>query len=125
MSKMVAKTIPQGEDKTAIQLEEDGVPLAHIILDPPELEQFIDQLQLARAALSDAVPSDLDIGTRLAVQIDPRWAVRHDPDRDMKVLALRHPGLGWMGFLLPLHEAEAMAKVLSQSASPDNTGGAE
>jgi hypothetical protein len=100
--------------QVTIQIEENDVPLAHAIFDPPELEQLIHQLAMERVKLKDEVAMELDPGTRLPTLVDPAWRV--DSRNGMKALALRHPGLGWLSFGLPSHSAQELAQLL---ASPD------
>ena len=49
---------------------------------------------------------------RLEAVVDPRW--RTEPYYTLKgvMLALRHPGHGWVSFLLPPAEALALGKSL-------------
>lgn len=77
----------------------------------PELDTLVRTLADLRALMSDPVPRTLDPGARLTVLSDPAWQVKPPAPgtgRDVAVLALRHPGLGWLGFLLPQLEAAAL-----------------
>jgi hypothetical protein len=94
-------------------------------LDAAEIEALIDQLAVARAALAPMVPADVDPGTRVRVLSDPRWVIPADDQYDGRVLALRHPGLGWLGFLFPRPEALQVARWLvhgfEKARAPDGT----
>ena len=115
---MVVKSFVSEDRRTVtVLMEESGVALGHVIWEAPELEQFIGQLAEARARLADEVAAELDPGSRLVAIIDPAWRVPA-PHESGKVLCLRHPGLGWLGFLLPWLEAKKLALFLSSDDPP-------
>lgn len=81
-------------------------------LDSAEAEQLIEMLMDKRLELADEVAREIDPGTRLPVLVDPVWRApgfRLDKGR---ILALRHPGLGWLSFCFPDKEAEKIAETL-------------
>ena len=92
-----------------MELHMDGAPLGHIILDASELEGLIWQLAGHRENMAEAVTPSLDASSRLVALVNPVWqtAKRHPPEG--KALALRHPGFGWLSFVFPRAEAEAIA----------------
>lgn len=92
-------------------MAQDDVPIAHVVLEAPELQEFIGTLAAARATLADKHAIALDPGTRLETQVDPSWRINTLADGS-KALAIRHPGFGWLAFQLPKHEASAIAKLL-------------
>lgn len=96
-----------------------GRALAHVALEVPELDSLVRLLADLRAGLDDPVPASLDPGARLVALVDPLWQAKlpSSPDApDGVTLALRHPGLGWLGFLLPPCEAAALGQSLTQLA---------
>src|SRR5262249_31941873 len=96
-----------------LELRQNGTPLGHIFFDPVTAEKHTRDVARARAALNDPVIPDLDIGFTLDATIDPRWWVPYERSAvGGRVLCLRHPGLGWLAFSLPEHEAAAMAQAL-------------
>lgn len=110
------------DDRVIIQMYLEDVPLAHMFFEAPELSSLIDGLAALRGRMGDPVADQLDPGSRLQAVVDPVWRV--EPNSAGKLLALRHPGLGWQGFLLPLLEAEAMALFLgARSPSPLDKAG--
>lgn len=112
MDRITLRTnIVDNGEHLCLQMENDQGPLGHILLSAPELEQFIEQLMEQRARLSEQVAEDLDHNTRLKALLDPIW--RTSPDNSQgRVLALRHPGLGWTAFVFPPAEAERIAGYL-------------
>lgn len=109
----VTAQVDENGQSVAVEIREDGQPLAHAIMEAPELEECIAMLSQARAMLADQVPEDLDFGTRLTALVDPRWRHPGSQPPEGKVLSLRHPGLGWITFVFPEHEAQAIADYLS------------
>ena len=70
-------------------------------LEGPELDELIRGLSQARAQLADQVAPELDEGARLAdVVSDPSYLIGKNSGTVEALLALRHPGYGWLGFRL-------------------------
>lgn len=108
-------------DRQSISLEmsaDDG-PLGHVFLAGSDIEDFIQQLSRHRAELVDEVPRSLDVGSRVEAQIDPVWRLTHSADGPL--LHLRHPGIGWLTFLFPEKEAEAIGRHLLAGRQQSHT----
>jgi hypothetical protein len=108
--------LSEDRQRATLEIHADGTPLAHAIFDPPEFEQLIETLAALRAGMVDEVPREIDPGSRLAAIVDPVWRELPDHD-DGKVLSLRHPGFGWLTFLIPWHEATHIAQQLGRPNS--------
>ena len=69
----------------------------------------------------EQIPTEPLVGplTREAVVIDPIWRTNWPPHQslDSLLLRLRHPGLGWLTFLLPHHECVGLGEWLSNNAN--------
>ena len=86
-------------------------------LDASGLDWLIASLATARAALIEQAPATFEPTGNLAVVDDPSWWVG-DPDPGGQTLALRHPGLGWLGFFLPQDQAAEIAGWLKKPYQP-------
>lgn len=120
--------LAEERDRVVLEMRENGIALGHILYEAPELESLIRIIANQRAGLLDPVSPELDPGSRLEVIPDPAWATRRpkDPGRERDVvLALRHPGLGWVSFLLPPHEAAALGQSLTALSQPPEGGSSE
>ena len=115
MSRMTL-TAGLSEDKqtAVVEMREDGNPLAHMIFDAATLEDAIHKLAQARAELADEVPQSLDPGSRLSAIRFPAWRVpdTHNGPSGTMALALRHPGLGWLSFLLEEGRSREIGQAL-------------
>lgn len=100
----------EGSQHLVLEMIVGGEPQAHARLWGGEIENFIHQIGNTRAKLSDTVPLDIDPGSRISTVIDPVWRAKEVPDG--AVLALRHPGLGWLGFHFDPKEMTALGKWL-------------
>ena len=112
-----AQVIPGGSKCLFEILGRRGQPLAHVALETPEVDQLMQRLAELRAAMNEAVPAALDPGVRLVLLVDPAWQLKPllpGKGQDGAVLALRHPGLGWLGFLLPQSKVAALGHGLVQ-----------
>jgi hypothetical protein len=114
-------SVDSSREHVVIELSMDGKPLGHIELDSASVEKHIHDLAQHRANLIDPVTPTLDAGSRLEAIVDPRWRVPK-PIEQGRVLALRHPGLGWLSFVFPDKEARAIAEWLTKEspAQPKN-----
>lgn len=113
------RVAPGGSQSLFEILDRRGEVLAHIVLETPELDILIRTLADLRTALSDPVPASLDPGARLVALANPAWQVKPPAPgtgQDGAVLALRHSGLGWLGFLLSRAEAATLGYSLVQLA---------
>jgi hypothetical protein len=116
MTEMAIKTfIVDPERRTVVvELWMGDQALGHITLDAAQTERLIHRLAECRANLAEEVPREYEHGESAAgIVIDPTWSVLAQPDDTHKILALRHAGLGWLPFVLPVHQQAAIAKVLS------------
>ncbi|WP_434612127.1 hypothetical protein [Tabrizicola sp. M-4] len=100
-----------------IQMNMDGEALGHIHLEAAELEGFIHTLAMLRSQMKEAVPPQLDAGSRLECYITDAWRVPQDVN-GIRTLALRHPGLGWLGFGMPPEMAKQIAEWLAKDTIP-------
>jgi hypothetical protein len=108
---LVWKLTDEGQTVT-LEMHIDGVPKAHIVFDAAGLSDNIHMLAAARATMTEPVTPELEVGMRLEAMGDPAWKTEGRHDFGGAMLALRHPGYGWVSFLLPPHEAQAMGKSL-------------
>lgn len=104
-----------GMTVTVSMLIDDEIK-ASVTYDAASLEDNIHMLAEARAGMSEQVTPDLEIGMRLEAIADPRWRTEAYPPAGGSLLALRHPGLGWVSFLLPPQEARALGSSLVAQA---------
>jgi hypothetical protein len=95
----------------------DGDSVSWVDLDGPGVDWLIENLAAARATLAEPVPVDLDPSADLTVTENPSWWV-FDPEPDGQTLVLRHPGLGWLGFLFDQDQAAEIAGWLQKPYQP-------
>lgn len=115
MAKMeMLSGVSEDRQSAVINLLQDGVALGHIIYDASTLEQFIHQLAALRASLPEQVAPTLDPGSRIDAQIAPAWQIPAVKSEHGRLLLLRHPGLGWLGFALGDKHAAEIAEWLTK-----------
>jgi hypothetical protein len=104
-------------DRSAIRLTINGDDQALFTarLEAPELDELIHALAKGRAHLAEEVAPTLDEGARLTdVEADPGYLVGKNRERDEALIALRHPGFGWLGFRLRRPVIEEMLDRLGR-----------
>jgi hypothetical protein len=120
-AQMELRTGLSDDGRTAtLEVVMNGNPLGHVILDIPEVEELIHQMAAIRSAMAEAVPDEIEPLARLLAADNPEFAAKipaHSP-RDGVLLALRHPGLGWLAFLLPHPKAEVLGQRLLDLSQP-------
>ena len=114
MGRMTLETGVSEDRQTAVlEMHEDGNPLAHMLVDASTLEAVIRQLAVLRSQMAEEVTPALDPMSRLEAVPQPAWLVPNQHSGPGGVLmALRHPGYGWLGFLLEKENAHALGKAL-------------
>jgi hypothetical protein len=107
-------------DKRSVVLSASDGPSAQITLDAQEIDVLILQLGSIRAQMLDPLPTALVSGTQTLVALDPIWRTERSPHPGLEgiLMTLRHNGLGWLGFLLPDHEARSMGGWLVENTLP-------
>lgn len=118
------------EPTLQVGLSDDASAALLVVTSPLDRTQFViqhdaaamDELILAlgtvRAAMSEPVTPRLDPNSRAPSTRDPAWWCSVYPD--FHGLFLRHPGFGWLAFVLPRNEAKAIAGWLLRE---EPTGG--
>lgn len=115
MGRMALKVwTSQDNEHVGMQLEEDDKPLGHIFFDGATTEKHIHDVARHRAQLKEGVTPDLDPGSRFEAIIDPAWKIDGARVPEGRILLLRHPGLGWLSFVLPDKEAASIAEWLTK-----------
>jgi hypothetical protein len=125
MNKMTLRVgLREDRQEAVIELWLDEQPLGHIFLDPATLEKHIRDCAAHRAQMPDEVPRDLDPGSRLEGSVyDPIWRIPAQRHEGGRILALRHPGIGWLGFVIPEHEAKSLAEWLTKDLAAEVEAG--
>jgi hypothetical protein len=105
------------EDRRSVLLEMliDDKAVGWADVEAPELEGFIELLWRTRMEMSDEVPRDLDVGSRVIAVADPIWRIPNYREPQGRPLFLRHPGIGWMSFVFPDEEAKSVAEWLTKA----------
>jgi hypothetical protein len=106
------------ENRTAVKIELRRRDQNAIDLNTDEVDELMSALADARFSLEPPVPPEAPKGRSVIVPIDPAWRTQVDLHPELKgvLLTLRHPGFGWMSFLLPHHEARALGEWLVGSS---------
>ncbi|TXM64586.1 hypothetical protein FV226_26290 [Methylobacterium sp. WL12] len=100
------------------QRSTDGAMLADIEL--ADLDRLIERLIRTRWHMKEEVSHELPRGKEMAYALDPRWRTLVSPHPAVGglLLSLRHPGAGWLGFVLPAKEAHNLGLWLIANAGP-------
>jgi hypothetical protein len=82
-------------------------------LNSSKVEEMIQDLSDLRAALAPQVPDTIPNGTYLAATPGPLWKISEEVREEGKVLVIRHPGIGWLGFIIPHLDCKLLAEKLT------------
>jgi hypothetical protein len=112
---MTLRVQPDGiREHVVLQLYEDDKPLGYILFDGASAEKHIQDVGDARAELNDPVAPELDPGSRLKAIVNPNWKVEDHRVSEGRVISFRHPGLGWLTFILSDDSVREMVKRLTR-----------
>ena len=118
-------TISDDSSTATVDLRADGRPVTEVVLDARNLDLATALLGEARAMLRSAVPPapQQDAHTRELMVLDPTWRTQRPehPTLNGIELRLRHPGFGWLTFLIPWHEAKSLGEWLIKNSIPPPT----
>lgn len=119
MLQKVEYRVALAEDRSTATIETlvDGQAQAWSDTSPEELSEIIEMFTHIRAEMSDEIPTELEPNAKIAALINPYWKITPAPNQDGVVLAIRHPGAGWMGFYLPSSSAQHLKKLLNEALS--------
>ncbi|MGF7005790.1 hypothetical protein [Aminobacter sp. BE322] len=108
--------LSEGGELAFIQMNQDGTAVAYMTVDAATLEGIIHALAHVRAKMTEEVSPTLDPGARLEAVPSPAWRVpgTHSGAEGV-LLALRHPGLGWLGFLLDEPRSRELGRALIET----------
>ena len=84
--------------------------------DAGQVDGLIHALGELRMAMVNEHPKDFALGQKVEAIYDPRWVTEADLLEGDSLIHLRHPGFGWLSFLLPRHEAAKLAQFLQDQA---------
>src|SRR3546814_6830784 len=96
----------------------DGAGPVSAVLSGPKIGQVIEKIAIVRTALADRSLSDLGPATVLEfAAVDPAWRASADialtgPGADSVALGFRHSRYGWLCFILPDKQANALGQWL-------------
>lgn len=101
-------------DRASVRIEvmHDGEVQVWADMTPIGMSNLIESFAAMRASMADQIPMSIAPGSVTAALTDPRWQMPPAVPEGHRVLSLRHPGLGWLSFAFPQHEAEAIASAL-------------
>lgn len=104
------------DDKRSVCVNVHGS--GFLTLTTEQVDDLLFKLADARMEMLDIVPMELVNGVRTLAAFDPCWRTSPQlhPDLHGLALNLRHPGYGWLGFILPHHEARNLGQWLLESS---------
>jgi hypothetical protein len=82
------------------------------LLDAGELDGLIEELGRMRAGMQPTVPHRPSRTHQYAMEMNPSWYIERTPLNDAAALFLRHSGLGWACFALPVESLQKLAEAL-------------
>lgn len=113
MAKVTFRAFLNPIGEAVLQMELEDEPVVHQLLDAGGLTQVIQDLMILRGTMTDEVSREIDPGSRLYALTDPLWRGQDSKTPGFaKLLALRHPGFGWLTALFPEKEARGIAAFL-------------
>lgn len=99
-------------DQVNLTLKKDGATIGGMGLLASDMDDLIARLARARAAMKDTVPATLEPGARLSPIPAPAWLIKQQLQPPGALLALRHPGVGWLSFSMPTDSATALCEAI-------------
>ncbi len=97
-----------------IEIADGDKVLATFEMDALDLSAFIERLGAYREQMAEPVTPMYDHGARMAAIPDPEWVTNPGQDRHpgRVWMSIRHPGYGWLPFLLREDQASRLGTSL-------------
>lgn len=95
----------------AVRIAIDG---SEMVLQVDELDAMIEHLSMVRATMRPEVPKEPRRTHQYVIEMDPCWHSEKHPLYDGAVLFMRHSGLGWAGFALPVESLGKLHQALEK-----------
>jgi hypothetical protein len=112
----VAKFVPISNTELMIGLFENDKPCPEVKLDASDIDGLIAALAEFRSNMTPEISSTLSSGSFQSI-VDPLWNALASPLLPGKIVAVRHPGYGWVGFQFPSDEAAKLGAFLSDQST--------
>lgn len=112
-------------DKMVLSVVIDGGDPISAVLAAPKVDELIEKIGFARAAMNDRSISEQSPMTVLEFTVvNPEWRASADialggNQADSVAIALRHSGYGWLSFVLPDKEANALGRWLVENTDTE------
>jgi hypothetical protein len=108
-------TVDEESSGVVLRILSEGHEVFSTRLEAPELDELIRGLGDGRAQLTDEVSPQLDEGARITnVVKNPSYLVGTNSPEAKALIALRHPGFGWLGFQFRRPVVEAIVRELGR-----------
>ncbi|WP_176079784.1 hypothetical protein [Paraburkholderia tropica] len=99
MAKTLSVTMANEYSKPAVCIEMKSGPA---LLSAVEVDSLIEALCSLRANMQPAVPAEVSRTHKYVMETNPSWYIERHPFYEGAALFLRHSGLGWTSFAIPL-----------------------
>ena len=103
-------------DEAVLQIFEGERSIAYIHLPAAELQSVLQKLAKLRAEMREPVERSAEEARSMATASDPSWSIGFMEQDGSSVLALRHPGFGWLAFSLKRDRAAMLGEALQRAA---------
>lgn len=100
------------QDEIELSVFDGEQPSVSTRLGAADIDSLIAVLSQVRTRMTPEVPRTIPEGTRPNGPVDPLWMVPGAAPLPGKLLAVRHPGLGWLMFQFPPAEALKLGGAL-------------
>ena len=100
------------DDRKTATLTAPSDPPIVLSFNAASMDGLLRSAMEVRAAMTPAHPADFAVGQHVQAIENPRIVSELDTRTGRSLLHLRHPGFGWLHFLLPKEHAAKLAELL-------------
>lgn len=105
------------EDKHVLTLNLGGEHDLKVALPTSQVEKFMETLRQWRSQMKPDIPDEFALGSRVTAILNPPWCTEPESSQGDSLLHIRHPGYGWLSFLIPTLEAAKLAGFLQSQVA--------
>ena len=103
-------------DEAVLHIYEGERSIAFIQMPAAELQSLLQKLARLRAEMREPVERSAEEARSMATASDPSWSIGFMEGDGSSVLAMRHPGFGWLAFNLQRDRAAMLGDALQRAA---------
>jgi hypothetical protein len=115
--------IALSDDKSLVTMNVTAAGMVTSLrLTADQVDAMIGAMAATRPHMQPPIAATIPAGTALKAVLDPRFRIGPEEKSGGMTLLLRHPGIGWVGYVFPKSEMERIGQFVSRRMGTGGNG---